>query len=447
MKKLRVVVIGAGLGGCVVADALAAAGHDVTVVVHGDGVGGPADIGRPAITEPHVGLGLGGTTRWWHNGLRLPEAEVWETWPLEKEDLAEELAWAGALLGMTDDEAAVTQLRSAWHGLVGDGVRLERPLYYPNQRRNLWALLKLDGRVTVVRGEAMPLAAGKVVTAVQVMVAGEQVAVPCDRVVLCAGGLGTPQLLANLRNDWVGRGYEDHPTGLVAEVELNVAGVQKLWNVRVRGGALRQPLVVDTPMGPMAWYVRPAPPVGYVQRRARLGTLLSDLRNYPLRLGNYVRLLGSMGDLMEVLSLKLGLNVPTKRFGLWLVGGCPPSRHVAVGRDAAGQWWRDWRLPDGYAAAVRASLGQVVTALDDQVVWVQEVDGWYAGLQSSSHHSGTCCMSADAASGVVNAHGKVWSMANVWVADGSVIPASGTANTGWLIAALAKRTAKQVGEN
>ena len=71
----------AGLGGCVLAHALSDT-HDITLVERGESVVDPRfpvrDVGLPAVTEPHFGAGLGGSTQLWHNGLIEIDADVFK---------------------------------------------------------------------------------------------------------------------------------------------------------------------------------------------------------------------------------------------------------------------------------------------------------------------------------------------------------------------------------
>jgi hypothetical protein len=440
MKTPHVVIVGAGLGGCVVADALAE-NCRVTVVAHPPGAAGPVDVGRPAMTEPHVGLGLGGTTRFWHNGLRAMEAHVWRHWPWGPEVLAPFMPQAWHLLG-----GRPPLLRANQHGPIQDSaqLRLGNPLFYPTVRRNLWRHLGLAQRVTQVAGAVKPLAAKDgVVQRVEVLTAEGLLTIPVDAVVVSAGGLGSPLVLQNL-SPHVGRWYEDHPTVQVARVTLNTKIFSKLWNQRVTGGAWRQPFEVLVDGVPLAFYLRPAPPTGYMTKRQQVCSVLSDVRNYPLRWGNYWRLLQNGPDLLDVLSLKLRLNWPTPHYDVWLVGGVTTASAQAVQGHPGGLWQRDWQLPEEYQAIVQQGLAKFQQALGPMVLAWHELTSWWEYVQSSAHHSGTCRMGNSSDSSVCDPNGQVWGTNNVWVADGSLIPASGTANTGLTIAALALRTAQQM---
>ena len=80
--------MGAGLGGCVLADAMAE-NWEITMVELPASVAtlpqSVVDMGRPALTLPHVGYGPGGTTSFWHNGLIEIDAEIFtQYWPFSK---------------------------------------------------------------------------------------------------------------------------------------------------------------------------------------------------------------------------------------------------------------------------------------------------------------------------------------------------------------------------
>jgi choline dehydrogenase-like flavoprotein len=60
---------------------------------------------------------------------------------------------------------------------------------------------------------------------------------------------------------------------------------------------------------------------------------------------------------------------------------------------------------------------------------------------SSAHHSGTARISQSPENGVCDMNLKVHAFSNVYICDGSAIPASGYSNTGLTIAALAVRLA------
>lgn len=91
-QRTKIVVIGAGLGGCIGAYALGP-NHDVTVIEMGrstfDIERRIVDVGWPAGGSPHVGSGLGGGTALWHNALIEIDDEIFKAhWPFPKSELA-----------------------------------------------------------------------------------------------------------------------------------------------------------------------------------------------------------------------------------------------------------------------------------------------------------------------------------------------------------------------
>jgi len=63
---------------------------------------------------------------------------------------------------------------------------------------------------------------------------------------------------------------------------------------------------------------------------------------------------------------------------------------------------------------------------------------------TSQHPLGTCRMSSDAASGVVDGHGRVWDTKGLWVADGSIVPTSLGVNPQVTVMAMAHRVASGI---
>jgi len=197
MSKPTLVIVGAGLGGCMLAHALADS-HDVTVVERGGEVVDArypvVDVGRPAVTEPHFGAGLGGSTQLWHNGLIEIEEEIFATqWPLPKSALDPYYEQAFPLLSgvtLTQVRDAIAALRRRYAELgVPDG--LLQGLYYPQWPRNLWTALKLQGRVKVVQADVVDFEVdgeGRVL-GLTIDEAGQRRVLQADRFVLCAGGL------------------------------------------------------------------------------------------------------------------------------------------------------------------------------------------------------------------------------------------------------------------
>lgn len=460
--KPRAVIVGAGLGGCLLAHALADS-HEVVVVERGDNADDARwpvqDVGWPAGIDPHVGAGLGGSTQLWHNGLIEIADEVFAAhWPFGKAELDPYYAEAFRLLSdanLAHVRAAIEALRQRYLGFgLADG--LFQGLYYPMWPRNVWDCLRLQGRVQVVRGDVVDfeLDGTARVRGLTVAAGGESRSLSADVFVLAAGGLGSPVLLQKLQAQaplpalrHAGAHYEDHPMGFVGELQVTVP-LYKLWNYRVpeTDGNLRLPLVVRSGGQHVSFQLRPAANYYRNSRRERVGSVLNDLRRRPWNPLLYVRLFRHWDDILDILSFKFGIKLPTRHYTLLMCAQMPTAPDLSVWSEAdpaggAEVRKRRWVLPPTF-------LQDLESAVQDVLKWLAPVTrrsrvfaGWQQDLRSAAHHSGTARLSHGPDSGVCDVDGRVHGMANLYVCDGSLIPASGIANTGLTIAALALRMA------
>jgi choline dehydrogenase-like flavoprotein len=442
-----IVIIGAGLAGSLMASKLA--GYHRITVIEQSRRNRPLrvfDRGRPAALEAHAGSGFGGTTYLWHNGLIELEDGDFGAWPLPAAEVRNELAAAHRALSGTPIDLVQeigAELRAS---LVSEGMPgglLGLPLFYPIKRRNVWKSEHLPERgVTTVVGRVERLAiddGGRVRGA---YLADRRDPVTGDIFVLAAGGLGSPLILqASGDNTFAnaGRFYNDHPAAYVAEITVR-ANLNRLWNRfdRRLNGSVRLPLVIATPRQKFAFYLRPAGPAAL-----KVKSVLSDLRNAPFDPRHYARLMMHTNDIVEALSLRAGINIPTRRFVLYMCAEQVPQDGVSVRAQPDGIS-RDWRLGEDFVAAATAAIERVIAALAPVTERSTVFADWPDDIQTAAHHSGTCRMAAAAAAGVCDRDGRVFGTANLFVCDGSVLPATGYANTGLTIGALALRMADTV---
>lgn len=464
LMKTRVVVVGAGLGGCVVADALAES-CDVTVVELGTSVADMqarvVDVGVPARLDPHVGAGLGGSTALWHNALVEIDQEVFaRQWPFEKSELIPWYERAYPLLGDVDRQA-VLELAALVTGKYNEaGVRAEiaQAMYMPLRRRNVWQSLGLRQKVRVVAGEALRLTtgAGQTIKSVVVRTREGEVAVEGDVFILAAGGLGTPALLQQLEHDLpipalhhAGRHYEDHPQTFVGQVRLSVP-LYRFWNHEGAGGNLRLPLVFRREDGlHVSFQLRPAALRLREDRAERLGSIITKVRNEAWNPINWFRLLRHWDDILDILSLKFGIRIPTSHYSIFMLAEQPPAGDRAITAAVAPGSGRRliqrrWEISDDFIRGLTSAIQRFITGLGPIVSASTVTSDWPATLQTAAHHSGTARMARSPEEGVCDARGRVFDVDNLYVADGSAIPGSGIANTGLTIAALALRMAHHI---
>lgn len=462
--KPRIVIVGAGLGGCLVAHGLAAT-HGVTVVEVGPSTDLQArvkDLAAPARMTPHIAAGLGGTTALWHNGLIEVDEKVFsEVWPFPKAELAPYYAEAYPLLaGVPIDVVAraTATLRQKYRALGLPGLRLPG-LFYPRTRRNPWNALNLASRVRLVIGEVVAFEpdGDSRVRRLRVKTPAGEDAIEGDVFVLAAGGLGTPLLLQQLATRLplpclaqAGCHYEDHPMAFVAELKMR-APLYRFWNFAApdAGGNVRMPLVVQQDGLEVSFQIRPAANFYRRIRRERVHSILTEIRNNRFNPFGYFRLLTHLDDVLDILSFEFGIRVPTRHYSLLMYAQQPPSAGRAVWGavdPATGQSTihRNWQLTPGYLETLDRAVAQVLGHLGNLVTSVNMFPNWHAEVYSAAHHSGTARMAASSRDGVCDANARVNGLQNLYVADASIIPGSGIANTGLTIAALALRLAKHL---
>jgi GMC oxidoreductase len=442
-----IVIIGAGLAGSLLASRLAAS-HRV-IVIEQSRASAPLRVierGRAANLDPHVGMGFGGTTHLWHNGLIELEASDYAAWPLRADELQRHIADAHAALSGASIRRVRDIAAELRQGLTAAGVPaplLGSPMFYPARRRNVWHAEHVAARgveTVIGRVERLALDDGGRVTGALLHGVGAPVA--GDLFILAAGGLGSPAILqASAPNEFknAGRFYFDHPVGFVGEIAVR-ADLNRLWN-RFDGelkGSVRLPLVITTARQKFAFYLRPAGPTALKAK-----SVLSDLRNNPYDLRNYGRLLLRSNDIVEALSLRAGINIPTRRFVLYMSAEQLPQDERAIA-GVPGAVTRDWRLDADFLAAARDAMSRLLAALAPVIERGTVFDDWAENLATAAHHCGTCRMAASAETGVADADGRVFGTANLYVCDGSAIPAAGYANTGLTIGALALRLAETI---
>lgn len=457
--KPSLIIVGAGLGGCFLADCLADS-WDVTVIEFGKQPEALQqrimDTDVAAVTYPHLGCGLGGTTALWHNGLVEVDEEIFQRkWPFPKSELAPYYERAYEKLA----GVSKSSIRKAAEDLRGKLIKIGIPekllahdLYYPRRRVNAWYSLRLSGRVKIFEGEVTALIPDETnsISHVLVKTDGLEKKIYADYFVIAAGGLGTPLLLQELAEkrqtqslENAGFHYEDHPSAFVGEVVLDVP-LYKLWNYPVPGanGNLRLPLVVKQDGLFISFQLRPASHHRIGAPRIRVLSVLNRLRNQPFHFHSYLKLLNHWDDVLEILSFKFGIRLPTRHYSLLMVAEQPPSTMCAVWKEKDNQKvYRKWVITQSYLESLQKSINQVLNMLSSRIKGATIFPGWPDLIFSSSHHSGTARLSLSPADGVCDKNGRVHGFSNLYVCDGSLIPASGYANTGLTIAALAMRMA------
>jgi len=458
--KPKIAIVGTGLGGCYLAAGLVER-FDVTMIELLDQPprlrDRVIDVAKSAVTYPHIESGFGGSTKAWHNALMEIDAPVFDKkWPFTKEIIAPYYERAYRALSGSSRQYIyqfANVLKGKLKNMGFSESLLTQNMFIPKARINAWNTLSLHGKVTTIEGQATELIAdsGGRITKLQVrMTDGDFVFVVADYFVLAAGGLGTPLLLQKLAKSLplvalknAGVHYEDHPCAFVGEVVLDKP-LYKLWNFPVKtqsGNAnIRLPFSLYWNDLNISFQLRPAHHLRLSKPRTKIVSVLTDLRNSPLKPINYWRLLTHTNDIFDILSFKFGLRVPTQNYSILMVSEQPPSPHCAVWvNDNGSDIIRRWEINDAYIEDLNQAIDLFLKNIHRIVKHSNLFSEWPSQIFSSSHHSGTARISSTPNDGVCDVNGQVHGLSNLFVCDGSLIPASGFVNTGLTIVALALR--------
>ena len=461
-SKPKIVVVGAGLGGCVCAFSLSQA-YDVTVIELGRSTSDieerVVDLARSAEGSPHVGSGLGGGTALWHNALIEIDEQIFEqSWPFPKSELGKWYELAYPLLGGTRKEviSRSSELLKQEYRKMGLQADFYQSQFVPATRRNLWHSLGLTDRVSLVRGEAVSFGvSGERIKSITVRSAKGEVEIPGDYFVIAGGGFGTPILLERLSQQVrvpslgnAGRFYEDHPIGFIGRVQISKP-IYRYWNYAIPGGSLRELPVVRQGGLHFCFQLRPAALLLRGDRSQRMGSILTKLRNQMWNPLHWFRLLAYWDDVLDILSMKFRIRIPTSHYSIYMQAGQHPLDETSVfgGTDqgeAADVIYRKWVLSPEYFVTVQEAIDVFTEKIRPISHSLTLLPDWQDSLATGAHHSGTARMSLDPKGGVCDPDGKIHGLENVYISDGSAIPGSGIANTGLTIGALALRLADHI---
>ncbi|WP_235480661.1 GMC family oxidoreductase [Agreia sp. Leaf210] len=241
----------------------------------------------------------------------------------------------------------------------------------------------------------------------------------CANLVLAGGGIETPRLLLNTglanssgqvgrnflahggvqvwgRFDEQIRGYRGYPSSLISEDFVRPEGVDFV------GGYLLQSLGVM--------------PLNYATSLVRGAGLWGDELMNALDAWRYSAGIGINGECLPSDDNRLVLSDELDEWGV-------PRAVVSF---TAGS---NEKAIEEHATATMTRILEAAGALETRV------------LARTAHTLGTCRMSADPSSGVVDSEGRSHDIPNMWISDNSTFPSSLSANPCLVQQALALRTA------
>lgn len=446
------VIIGAGLGACVFAQALSSSFKIALLDRDHKEIPSIEDCGHPAGIDIIFAYGKGGTTRYWHNGLiKIPKYIFEQKWPFSRAELEVYYRNAIKIFGGVDLDLVNNCYNKILlfyksigltQDIIGEG------LFYPSRRINASKLLVDKDNIRYINGDIvsfeMSHAIENEIKSVTVKTRDGIKKIFGKYFIISSGGLNTPLILNKLilRNSIKtgiakpGEFYEDHPTAFVLRFKTNKK-LYKYWNKSIGFGIgnVRVPLNLVVNGISVAFYIRPS----YKNTNSAKSSL-SEIRNRPWRIKNYINLFMNLDDIIEAISFKTGITLPTRNYTILMVAGQSSCSGGVISSDADGAILRNWKLSSQYLETLDNSIKILIDSISCFASDFEILD-WKNEIQSSAHHSSTAKMGLTAHDAVCNLNGKVFDFKNLYINDGSAIPSSGYSNTGLTIAALALRMA------
>jgi hypothetical protein len=448
LDKPRLGVVGGGLCGSILAARLSGQ-YAVTVFERSNRVApllGEVACDAGGINSSiNRGQGLGGTTHYWHNALiELGEDDL-RAAGIDASHFRPyyEAAWR-FFLSATERESYMAILDEGQQRLEGR-MAIQAPMIVPFVRQNVWELARrtFPGPAVEVRyGEVLGIEAPsigpvRVVTGTE----GATAATEVDRLVLCAGGMGTPLLLGRSfrRGEFIAGGYHDHPMAYVAKVALKPGS--DLGRISCRNtpdASVRTGMVYTHGGMKSVFYLRPALNLGLASISGDARYVLSDLRNDPFSLTKILRLLGNVEAIREGLLFKAKREFSGRHFSVLMLGEQAPTASRGIHFPAGdGQPRLAWEVQSEERAAWDAGLQQFLADFGDEIADVRRIpaDAWE--FRTGAHHSGASRDFLVPPSDAPLDLFRVSDAPEVFVCDGSMLRAGGIANSGLTLAALA----------
>ncbi len=390
MKK-RVVIIGAGLCGSVLATLLRNDFH-VTVVERGkkkkplfDDV--DCDTGE-LNTSINRAEGLGGTTNYWHNALiELDEKDLKKA-GIEPRGFASYYQQAWEFFLSASELDACNKARDAnAEALQGRSATIGH-MVLPQTRHNAWTLANQRNpgdNIEVVYGHVNRIVEGGVE-----LDGGRRL--DADHVIVSAGGIGTPIVLAHSLGkdrDFV-PGYHDHPQAYIAKVKLKPGSfLKKVSSTATLAADVRAGLVYESDDLKTVVYLRPAIDMrlGSITGPARY--ILSDLRNDPFSPKKIMLLLGNLEAVREAVLFKTRLGFRGDYYSMLILGEQTPLKTRGVQMANGQRPSLNWHVTPEELGSYDASVKKFFTEFGDQILESNVIPTQSWEFRNAAHHSGT----------------------------------------------------------
>lgn len=394
--------------------------------------------------------GLGGTTNYWHNALiELTSSDLRKA-GLNSGSLEPYYSKAWKLFLSDRELEECARVRDANRDSVENESCEVAHMVLPRNRNNMWALTQQrypGPPVNVVYGRAEaivpagPLGAGHVVVATD----SGKMQVDADCFLVCAGGLGTPPLLARSLGQTTGllAGYHDHPMAYVAKVKLKPnSRLKKVSCTTTETAEVRAGLVYESDGIKTVVYLRPAIDLSLRSITGATRFILSDLRNDPFSPKKILTLLANLEAVREAILFKTKFGFKGDYYSILLLGEQTPLPSRGLTLEPGKKPRLNWQVTaderkayaDGYARFMRQFAGDIIEYNEIAV------DQW--DFRTAAHHSGASGQFLSDPGELNLEFFAARGLPDTFVCDGSLLRAAGIANSGLTLAAMSYRLAE-----
>ncbi len=453
--KKRLAVIGAGLCGSLLS-ALLRDRFDVTVIEQGKKKRPLlTDIDCPAgdvTSSINRAEGLGGTTSYWHNALiELTPADLRKA-GIRSGSLEPYYSQAWEFFLSPEELRECNRVRDVNREVAERGGCSVAHMVLPRSRANLWHLANQrypGGQVHVTVGKAQKIVPGTADAPGHVVVATEDgtTRVAADCVLVCAGGLATPALLAQSLGDasTMCPGYHDHPMAYVAKVKLR--GDSRLKAVSCTATAtaeVRAGLVYECDDVKTVVYLRPALNLNLRSLQGPARFVLSDLRNDPFSPRKIFQLLTNLEAVREAILFKTRAGFRGDYYSVLLFGEQTPIESRGLAVEPGKKPRLNWHVTEPERRAYHTGFARFLEEFAGEILEVSALPAEQWEFRTGAHHSGASQRFLSDPGELNLEFYAVKGLPNSFVCDGSLLRAAGIANSGLTLVALGHRLAELV---
>ena len=320
----------------------------------------------------------------------------------------------------------------------------------PQARHNVWTLANArhpGDAIDVVYGHAQRIVAPASGAPGYVELAGRDGVqrVDADHVLVCAGGLATPVLLASSLGQDSGfcAGYHDHPMAYVAKVKLRPDSRLKAVScTTTRSAEVRAGLIYETAGLKTVVYLRPAVDLrlGSITGPARY--ILSDLRNDPFSPKKILMLLGNLEAVREAILFKTRLGFRGDHYSVLILGEQTPLPTRGIRLAPGKRPSLNWHVTADELGSYEQSVDKFFAEFSADIVERRVLPSASWAFRNAAHHSGTANQFVAAPGDTSLEFFAATGLPGSFVCDGSLLRAAGIANSGLTLVALGYRLAE-----